>query len=131
MAELEELIKQIGDTIQNEANAKAVFGDPIKLDNHTIVPVAVINVGFGGGGATRAPEEKPAPLRRFFGAGGGMGLQARPVGFIHEKDGQVVFTPIHVEPPNAGSTVSPFVPPAVAGVIDGIVSRFRGAKPQA
>ena len=93
----EEIVKQVAETIQKEANARAVFAEAMKLDTHIVVPVAsvVVSIGAGGTGASRKPA---AELRRFFGAGGGgINVLAKPVGFIHEKDGQVVFTYIEAE----------------------------------
>ena len=90
----EEMVKQVTETIQKEGNAKAVFGEPTKLDTHVVIPVAsiVISVGGGGGGASRKPV---AEIARFFGGGGGgVDVVASPVGFIHERDGAVVFTRI-------------------------------------
>ncbi|MGZ6142487.1 MAG: spore germination protein GerW family protein [Myxococcales bacterium] len=88
----EEIVKQVAETIQKEANVRAVFAEPMKLDTHIVVPVAsvVVSIGGGGGGGSRKPG---AELQRFFGGGGGgVNVTATPVGFIHEKDGQVVFT---------------------------------------
>ena len=93
----EEIVKQVAETIQKEANARAVFGEPTKLDTHIVVPVAgiTISIGGGGGGGSRKPGIE---LPRFFGGGGGgLNIIARPAGFIHEKDGVVIFTPIETE----------------------------------
>ena len=95
----EEIVKQVAETIQKEANARAVFAEPMKLDTHIVVPVAsvVVSVGGGGGGGSRQPDVK---LPRIFGGGGGgINVVSKPVGFIHEKDGQVVFTYIESEKP--------------------------------
>jgi uncharacterized spore protein YtfJ len=100
--ELEKIIKEIAETIQSQANVKAVFGEPVKLDNHVVIPVAKISVAFGlgggseGQGAERREEGNKAGEERGFGGAGGMKLQALPAGFIHEKDGEVVFSTIDV-----------------------------------
>jgi uncharacterized spore protein YtfJ len=94
----EEIVKQVAETIQKEANARAVFADPIKLETHVVVPVATIHIGLGGGG-TGGSRKPHSELARFFGAGGGgLDVQAKPIGFIHEKDGEVVFSPIEIPP---------------------------------
>jgi uncharacterized spore protein YtfJ len=95
----EEIVKQVTETIQKEASARAVFGEPTKLDTHIVVPVATVSIelGGGGGGGTRKPGAEIA--RIFGGGGGGLKVVARPVGLIHEQDGAVVFTRIEAEKP--------------------------------
>ena len=89
----EELIKQLAQTLQNEASVRAVFGEPIKLDTHIVVPVATVAVNISGGGT--GASRKPAPeTRDFFAGGGGINVFAKPVGFIHEQDGKAVFAAI-------------------------------------
>lgn len=97
--EIGDIVGRIGETIQNEANVKAVFGQPIQLDSKTFVPVAVVSVslGAGGGGARilgKLLEEKGGTAP--FGGGGAMNVFAVPVGFLSEKEGAIVFTPIEI-----------------------------------
>lgn len=95
------IVHDLADTIQKEGNARAVYGEPVKLDEHTIVPVAVVTVTVGGGGgAGHGPgggkaKEEPGG----FGGGGTMTVKSIPVGFIHEKDGDVVFHAIDLPGP--------------------------------
>jgi uncharacterized spore protein YtfJ len=91
---VDEMIKQVTTTLEKQGNARAVFSEPIKLESHTVIPVAT--VGVGGAGAT-AGGRQGGPLTRLLGAGGGMGLSIRPVGFIHESGSEVVFTAIHLD----------------------------------
>lgn len=96
--DVEAIAKHIAETIERSGNAKAVFGEPVKLATQTIVPVAAISSHVGGGGG-----------RAGFGGGGGGDFYLRvvPVGYIHEKDGAVVFSaidvpePLRVPPPKA------------------------------
>jgi uncharacterized spore protein YtfJ len=96
---MEEIVKQVAESVEKEANARAVFGQAVKLERHTVIPVASVNLGGGGGGAMPGPRT-PALVRALRGGGAGMGLNVRPVGFIHEREGEVVFTPIHVDVAN-------------------------------
>ena len=89
----EELIKQVADTLQKEASVKAVFGEPVKLDTHMVIPVALVTIEIGGGG-TGASRKPAAEARDFFAGGGGINVLSKPVGFIHELEGKAVFTPI-------------------------------------
>ena len=98
--ELGSIIGKIGETIQNEANVKAVFGAPIQLETRSLVPVALVSVTLGGGGGgARIFGKGDAPSAAPFGGGGGMTITAVPVGFLSEKDGVVVFTAIDVRTP--------------------------------
>jgi len=85
--DLEAIAKHIAETIGHSGDAKAVFGEPLKLATQVIVPVAAVSSHVGGGGG-----------RSGIGSGGGGGFHLRvvPVGYIHERDGAVVFTPIDV-----------------------------------
>ena len=102
-----EFAREIAGLLETEGNVKAVFGEPVKLESRVIIPVAAITVNLGGGigfGGTTgllkkvqgvveaAAQALPGP----FGAGGGGGLeiQVRPVGFIHEGPEGAIFSPI-------------------------------------
>ena len=75
------------ETANKLGHVKAIFGDPIKLDTQTIVPVGVVITSFGAGGGG-------FPLMS--GVGGGGDLRVLPIGYLHERDGDVVFTAIEV-----------------------------------
>jgi uncharacterized spore protein YtfJ len=105
-----EIARSLAHAVEAEGNVRAVFGAPMKLDTHTIVPVATVKVGGGGGGvrslgaAVSALRElvrwrrstEVAPSRSFAG-GGGMGIDVRPIGYLVEEDGRVTFKPIDAE----------------------------------
>lgn len=86
----DEMMKQVAVTLERDGSVRAVFGEAIKLEHHTIVPVAVVS---GGGGAGGSQGEQSA-------GGAGIALNVRPVGFISEHGDEVTFTPIHLEGPN-------------------------------
>ena len=79
-------IERIADSLHVHANAKQVYGEPVEHEGATVIPVARIQWGFGGGGIGRGVAER---------GGGGGGARAYPVGFIHLRDGQAEFRPIH------------------------------------
>jgi len=105
----EDLMKQIAETFEKEGNVRAVFAEPVKLETKTVIPVAAISLGGGAGGMGPVTESKVA--RAILGGGGGAAIQVQPVGFIHERDGEVVFTPIHVDVKG-----KPFLTEASAGI---------------
>ncbi|ANE50741.1 GerW family sporulation protein [Flavisolibacter tropicus] len=81
--ENENFIEKIAKGFSQNASVKYVYGDPIQTGNKTIIPVASIAYGFGGGFG-QAPKGKKAdnssnigtePLSAGEGAGGGGGLR--------------------------------------------------------
>lgn len=82
---MSDLVARLADSIQVHANAKQVYGEPVERDGTTIIPVARVQWGFGGGGIGRGAAER---------GGGGGGAQAIPTGFIELKNGVAEFRPI-------------------------------------
>jgi uncharacterized spore protein YtfJ len=116
---LEEVVKQVAQALEMEGNSKVVFGEPVKLESKTVIPVAQVRLGAGGGGVMPGGETSGL-LKALISGGGGGGFDVRPVGFIHERDGEVVFTPIHLDVRN-----KPFLTEAASGlgrVIDTVTS---------
>lgn len=101
------LIERIAEQVQIHANAKQVYGEPVERDGTTIIPVARVQWGFGGGGIGRGPVER---------GGGGGGARAYPSGFIHLRDGKAEFRPIH-----DASTMGTLAAAGALGLIAGIV----------
>ena len=74
----------------NALAVKRVFGDPIERDGVTIVPVARVRGGAGGGEGTQPGEEGAEPRT---GWGGGWGAQSTPAGVYVIKGGDVAWQP--------------------------------------
>ena len=87
----DKLIKDIRDTIEKNANAKVVYGDPITKNGITIIPVAKTSVKGGGGGGFGDSKKEDQ-------TGGGMGLglavNVDPMGYIKITNKQVKYEPI-------------------------------------
>ena len=82
---LQDLLQGLNDRIASSANVRSVYGEPIESHDRTIVPVAKIQYGFGGGMGNEDSKE---------GSGGGGAVRARPVGVV-EVDGRGTrFVPI-------------------------------------
>ncbi|HYN69869.1 MAG TPA: sporulation protein [Candidatus Eisenbacteria bacterium] len=78
---LERLVSQVG----GHARAEAVFGDPVERDGVTVIPVARVRWGVGGGGGSAVDGA---------GSGGGGGLAADPIGYIEITSAGASFRPI-------------------------------------
>lgn len=75
------LVLQLGEMAKS-VGLKSVYGDPVTVEGVTILPVALVYYGFGGG--SDAPDEADGPAA---GGGGGGGV-AIPVGaYIDDVDG--------------------------------------------
>lgn len=104
-AEAEALLARLGQELGARATVDAVFGQPHTIGERTVIPVARIAFGFGGGtggGAQdrrRRAEQAPEPAARVpgsatgpggrevaapqgFGLGGGGGAKAEPVAVV-------------------------------------------------
>lgn len=101
------LIERIAEVIPLHASAKQVYGDPVERDGSTIIPVARVQWGFGGGGLGRGAAER---------GGGGGGVRATPAGYIELRDGKSQFRPII----DAGSAAV-LLGAALAGLILGLL----------
>lgn len=91
-------IESIVERLQRSANVRSVFGDPIERGDKTVVPVARVAFGFGGGygsggesagrggksagrgGSEASRTDEPR------GGGGGGGAAAAPVGALEITD---------------------------------------------
>jgi len=88
---VEEIMAQARETM----TVKRVFGDPIDKDGITVIPVARVTGGAGGGEGTGPtptgglPEGAPPPG----GSGMGFGVRAVPAGIYVIRDGEVRWEP--------------------------------------
>ena len=73
-------------SLVNQAGAKTVYADPVSVEGRTIVPVASVRCGFGGGSGKK--DEKGE------GGGGGGGFMAKPAGYIEVSTAGSRFVPI-------------------------------------
>jgi len=78
-------LERVAERIGMQASAKAVYAEAVERDGVTVIPVAKVRWGFGGG---------TGPKQGKRGKGGGGGLQATPLGYIEIKEGQTEFKPI-------------------------------------
>lgn len=88
--ENENFIERIASAMGQNASVKNVFGEPICVGEKTIVPVAHIAYGFGGGAGKRNKKQKKngsedsvhgeeEPLAKGAGGGGGFNAKAKGV----------------------------------------------------
>jgi uncharacterized spore protein YtfJ len=84
-----EVLERLAEKLGSKASVSAVFGDPVRCEGVTIIPVAKVGFGFGAGIGRRNRDAATAQ-----GGGGGGGGSAAPMGYIEIKDGNAVFKPV-------------------------------------
>jgi uncharacterized spore protein YtfJ len=112
-----DLLEKIGETLGSTATVKSVFGEPIHANGKTVVPVAKVAYGFGGGFGTA--KEGPHADDHGEGGGGGGGVRAFPAGALEITDNATRFVPF-IDP---GRLVVAFTAGAVLGAL--ILTRRR------
>lgn len=85
---MEPLTAQLAEKLSN-IGVKNSYGTPIEVDGATIIPVALVNFGFGGGEADNNDPEKTGDT----GSGGGGGGMSVPVGAYITRNGTTRFEP--------------------------------------
>ncbi|NNN32875.1 sporulation protein [Streptomyces sp. S3(2020)] len=83
------LLERLADKLGGRASVTAVYGEPITADGITVIPVAKVAFGFGGGAGREVGATKSGD-----GGGGGGGAEARPLGYIEIRDGTATYKPI-------------------------------------
>lgn len=86
----EDVVHRLAEKLGVHASAGAVFGQPVERDGITVIPVAKVRWGFGGGSG-RGIEEGSDSGEIGEGSGAGGGVMASPLGFIEVRDGRAEF----------------------------------------
>ena len=87
MNQAQEILQCIAERFATTATVKQVFGEPIERTGRTIVPVARVQYGLGGGFGGGEQEGAAAGRPRAAGGGGGGGgVKARPAGVLEITD---------------------------------------------
>lgn len=101
-------VESLAERFGGVANAQAVFGEPVERDGITVIPVAKVAWGVGGG-AGKGGETKNESYEGGEGGGGGGGVSAKPLGYIEIRDGTAEFVRLR--------DVSSYIPVLIAGSI--------------
>jgi uncharacterized spore protein YtfJ len=86
----DEILEKLGESLGSKATVKSVFGEPIQVGVKTVVPVAKVFYGFGGGFGTGRPKNG-SPKGE--GGGGGGGVRAFPAGALEITPAGTRFIP--------------------------------------
>lgn len=83
------LLERLAEKLGGRASVTAVYGEPVTAEGVTVVPVAKVAYGFGGGTGRTVEGAKAGD-----GGGGGGGVEAKPIGYIEIRDGVSTYRPI-------------------------------------
>ena len=75
--------------MQDSATVKSVYGEPVELGEKTVIPVAKVRYGFGGGYGQ--DEEGQTEETTTEGGGVGGGLAASPAGVVEVTETETRF----------------------------------------
>lgn len=83
---ISELLKLSVESITNVIDVDVIIGNPIKLDNATLIPISKIKCGFVSGGL----DQKQMDMNKTpFGGGAGAHANITPIAFVVESEGNV------------------------------------------
>ncbi len=95
--EMQELMEHLRLMAQH-IGAKSVYGEPVVSGDKTVIPVASVAFGFGGGfGKGDRASEKGE------GGGGGIGFRGMPAGYIEITPAGTRFVPVREREKMAGA----------------------------
>jgi len=100
------LLERIVDRLGSRAGVGAVFGEPIRSADRTVVPVARVRWAGGVGGG--ASEKEGAS-----GSGGGGGVAIDPIGYLEITPEAAEFRPINDPYPSPGLLLSAAIAAAI------------------
>ena len=128
-------VERMAERVGGKASVRAIFGDPIERGGITVIPVARVRWGFGGG-AGRGPiavgpgtAESAVGTPTFdegisgAGTGGGGGVSADPVGYLEIGPDGATFKPIVSPMPGPGFLLAAGATAAL--VLRGLARLFR------
>jgi uncharacterized spore protein YtfJ len=84
-----DMLERLAARLGARATVQTIYGEAVQAQGVTVIPVARVAYGFGGGTGRAAGGDRQGD-----GGGAGGGVEARPVGFIQITDGRATYTPI-------------------------------------
>ena len=95
---MKEIFESLTETIHGTSGVKAVYGEPVEAQGKTIIPVAKVAYGFGGG-CCEPKGNKGNSKEGNEGDCGGMGggVAVKPVGIIEVTKADSRFIPFGVK----------------------------------
>lgn len=89
---MKEFLDSLSDRLHSSSGVKTVYGEPLETQEKTIIPVAKVAYGFGGGYGDCKDDKNEEHNCEGGGAGGG--FAAKPVGVIEVTKEETRFIPL-------------------------------------
>jgi uncharacterized spore protein YtfJ len=92
---IDRMLDRLGERIGMRASVRAVFGEPVERGDVTIIPVARVRWGYGGGSGTgpvRSDSTDGETISGGSGAGGG--VMADPMGYVEVRHDGATYMPL-------------------------------------
>ena len=107
---LDGFVERLAERIGAKVNVSTVFGEPIERGDITVIPVAKVRWGFGGGAGgpvavgpgLEDDSDGSEGVRQGTGHGGGGGATADPIGWLEIGPDGTEFKPITPAMPSPG-----------------------------
>jgi uncharacterized spore protein YtfJ len=119
------VIQEFVESLRSTATVKSVFGEPIQMEGKTVVPIAKVAYGFGGGFGTHPKSGESHRDEKQEGCGGGGGVKAFPAGALEITPSRTIFVPLHDALRDSGLLLAGFA----AGALVGAAFSLRRLKP--
>ncbi len=85
-------VQSVVDRLQQHANVKTVYGEPVTLEGRTIIPLSKVAYAFGGGLGGQMVSSDYAGNTE--GIGFGAAINVNPIGVIEITDEQINYISI-------------------------------------
>ena len=122
---IDNMLEKTMQKIKEMVDINTIIGDPIVVNNTSIIPISKVTYGFASGGSefpnnNKKSEENKENKEPLFGGGSGAGVTISPIAFLTVTDSDVKI--LRVEPSNSSlERVIDMLP----GTIDKISSTFK------
>jgi len=104
---MKDFFESLKDGLQSTADVKAVYGEPIETQDKTVIPVAKVAYGFGGGYGEAKGENKDGKEGEGGGIGGGVAV--KPLGVIEVTKEDTRYIPLGSKKKLVGALIIGFI----------------------
>lgn len=104
---MKEFFESLKEGLQSSADVKAVYGEPLETQGKTVIPVAKVAYGFGGGYGEAKGESKDKKEGEGGGVGGGVAV--KPLGVIEVTKEDTRYIPLSSKKKLAGALIVGFI----------------------
>lgn len=119
--EIKNFFDSLAERLSTSGNARSIYGEPVSVGEKTIIPVARVSYGFGGGTGMKGKNRAKGEENVEEGVGGGGGVKVAPAGVIEVTKETTRFVSVWSDRKIIGA--------AIAGLLTGlfIARRHRHA----